>query len=163
MGKSAMRSSWTYKLGENIIWIVKEYKDLGVVIQDNLSSEKHINRIFSDTFMMLRNIWMGFHFLDKDMIKLITIMIRPKLEYAEVIWSPHKKKHVLKLERIQRIATKMVPDWKTYNMRNIKNEKTARSQLMTYTRQLLALHPWNNPMFSHPTCHSYLYFHPNVF
>ena len=37
-------------------------------------------------------------------------MIRPKLEYTEVIWSPHKKKHVLKLERIQRIATKMVPD-----------------------------------------------------
>ena len=54
---------------------------------------------------------MAFHFLDKDVIKkIITIMIRPKLEYAEVIWSPHKKKHVLKLERIQRIATKMVPE-----------------------------------------------------
>ena len=37
-------------------------------------------------------------------------MIRPKLEYAEVIWSPLKKKHVLKLEKIQRIATKMVPE-----------------------------------------------------
>ena len=37
-------------------------------------------------------------------------MIRPKPEYAEVIWSPHKKKHVSKLERIQRIATKMVPE-----------------------------------------------------
>ena len=41
--------------------------------------------------------------------KIITTMIRPKLEYADVIWFPHKKKHVLKLERIQRIATKMVP------------------------------------------------------
>ena len=37
-------------------------------------------------------------------------MIRPKLEYAEVTWPMHKKKHVLKLERIQRIATKMVPE-----------------------------------------------------
>ena len=37
-------------------------------------------------------------------------MIRPKLEYAEVISFPHKKKHVLKLGEIQRIATKMVPD-----------------------------------------------------
>ena len=37
-------------------------------------------------------------------------MIRPKLEYAEVIWSAHKKKPVLKLERIQRIAIKMVPE-----------------------------------------------------
>ena len=30
--------------------------------------------------------------------------------YAEVIWSPQKKKHVLKLEKIQRIATMMVPE-----------------------------------------------------
>ena len=60
---------------------------------------------------MLRNIWMVFHFLDKDMMrKIVTTMNRPKLEYAKVIWSPHKKKHVLKLERIQRITTKMVPE-----------------------------------------------------
>ena len=54
---------------------------------------------------------MAFHFLDKDIMReIITSMIRPKLEYAEVIWSPHKKKHVLKLERIQRITTKIVPE-----------------------------------------------------
>ena len=41
MGKSAMRPSWTYKLGENIISIAKEEKALVVVIQDNLSPEKH--------------------------------------------------------------------------------------------------------------------------
>ena len=106
-----MRPSWVYKLGENIISMAKEEKDLGVVIQDNLSLEKHINRIFGDTFMMLRNIRMAFDFLDKDMLRKIkTTMIKPKLEYAEVIWSPHKKRHVLKLERMQRIATKMVPE-----------------------------------------------------
>ena len=81
-----MRPSWTYKLGENIISIAKEEKDLGVVTQDNLSLEKHINRIFGDTFMMLRNIRMAFHFLDKDMMrKIITTMIRRKLEYAKVL------------------------------------------------------------------------------
>ena len=53
---------------------------------------------------------MAFHFLDKYMRKIITTMIRPKLEYAEVIWFSHNKKHVLKLERIQRIATKIVPE-----------------------------------------------------
>ena len=66
-----------------------------MVIQDNLSPQKHINRIFGDTFMMLRNIRMAFNFLDKDMMrKIITTMVRPKLEYAEVIWSLHKKEHV---------------------------------------------------------------------
>ena len=51
-GKSAMKPSWTYKLGENIVSIAKEEKDLGVVIQDNLSPEKHIDRIIGDTFRM---------------------------------------------------------------------------------------------------------------
>ena len=54
MGKSAMRHTWTYNLGQNIISIAKE-KVLVVVIQDNLSPEKHIDRIFDDTFRRLRN------------------------------------------------------------------------------------------------------------
>ena len=87
-----------------------------MVIQDNLASEKLIDRIFGDTSMILRNIWMAFHFLDKNMKKTITTMIIPKLEYPKVIWSPHKNKHVLKLEKIQKIASKMMPDL-TYDKR----------------------------------------------
>ena len=44
------------------------------------------------------------------MKKIITSMIRPKIEYAAVVWSPHKKKDIRKLERIQKAATKMVPE-----------------------------------------------------
>ena len=78
MGKSAIRPLWMHKLEVNILSIAKQEKDLGVVIQDNLSPEKHINGIFGDTLRM------AFHFLDKDMMrKIITTMIRPKLEYAE--------------------------------------------------------------------------------
>ena len=40
------------------------------------------------------------------MRKIISTMIRPKVEYVEVTWFPHKKKNVLKLERIQRITTR---------------------------------------------------------
>ncbi len=53
------------------------------------------------------------------MRKITTTMIRPKLEYAEAVWSPHKKKHTKKLERIERISTKLVSDFKklTYEER----------------------------------------------
>ncbi len=62
---------------------------------------------------MLRNIRMTFQFMDKDMIKkILTTVIRPKLVYAEVVWCSYKKKNINKLERIQRIATKMVPELK---------------------------------------------------
>ena len=82
-----------------------------MIIQDNLLPENHTDRIFGDSFRMLRNIRMAFNFLDKDMMKkTINTMIRPRLEYAELIWSLHKKKHLLKLESIQRITTKMVPE-----------------------------------------------------
>ena len=53
------------------------------------------------------------------MKKIIATMMRPRLEYAAVVWSPHKKKDVMKIERIQRAATKMVPELKdlTYEER----------------------------------------------
>ena len=108
-----MRPSWTYKLRQHIISIEEEDKDLGVVIQDNLSPEKHINKIFVNTFKMLRNKRMAFHFLDKDMVrKILTSMIRPKLEYSEAIRSPQNKKHVVELERKQKIENKMVQQLK---------------------------------------------------
>ena len=36
-------------------------------------------------------------------------LIRSKLEYVAVIWSPHKKKDIRKIEELQRTATKMAP------------------------------------------------------
>ena len=69
MGESGMRPTWTYKLGEHIISIKKKIKDLGVVIQDNLLPEKHIDKIFVYTFIMLKNIRMTFHFLEEDMVR----------------------------------------------------------------------------------------------
>ena len=41
-------------------------------------------------------------------------MIRPKLEYAAVVWSPHMLNDSRKLERTQKIATKMMPEIKDF-------------------------------------------------
>ena len=87
---------------------VKNY--LGVWITDNLSPEKHINKITGYAYLLLRNISVAFNYLDEERIKkLITSMILLKLEYVAVIWSPHKKKDIRKIEGIQRAATKMAP------------------------------------------------------
>ena len=47
MGKSAMKPSWTYKLGQYIITIEKK-EIFGYGIHDDLSPEKHIDRIFGN-------------------------------------------------------------------------------------------------------------------
>ena len=40
------------------------------------------------------------------------MMIRPKFEYIAVVQLPHMLKDIRKIERIQRIAIKMVPETK---------------------------------------------------
>ena len=113
MGKSKYRPYKEYKLGRETITEVNEEKDLGVIIQSNLSPEKHINKIFGKTYNTFQNIRLAFSYLDENMIKkIMTTLIRPQLEYAAVIWSPYMKKHVKKLERIQRLGTRMIPGYK---------------------------------------------------
>ena len=49
--------------------------------------------------------------IDADMVrKIITTYIRPTLEYASVVWNPHHVKNENNLERIQRAATRWVPE-----------------------------------------------------
>ena len=59
-------------------------------------------------YNLLRNIKVAFNYIDEDMIKkIITTLIRPRLEYAALVWSPNLKKHIRKVESIQRAASKI--------------------------------------------------------
>ncbi len=62
---------------------------------------------------------------------LITSIIRPRLEYAAVVWSPRLKKDVRKLERIQRAATKLPESLRDYTY----EERLERLDLTTLERR----------------------------
>ena len=51
---------------------------------------RNINKITNDTYRMVINMSVSFHYRDKDMIKILIMTVRPKLEYA-VAWSQHLK------------------------------------------------------------------------
>ena len=53
-------------------------------------------------------------FPSKDIfLKLYKSVVRPHLEYANVIWHPIFAKQLKKLENVQRRATKLVPNLKS--------------------------------------------------
>ncbi len=59
-------------------------------------------RLFSCISQLGKYTHTSFTYLDEEMVKkLIASIIRPRLEYAAVVWSPRLKKDIRKLERIQ--------------------------------------------------------------
>ncbi len=81
MGKSEKRTEWIYKMGDEVIKRNQHESDFRVIIQDDLSQQKHISNSFGNTYRMLKNVRTAFNYMDKDMMqKILTTMIRPKLE-----------------------------------------------------------------------------------
>ena len=92
---------------------VSSEKDLGILIDDKLKFLEHINVKVNKANQILGCIKHTFKHLNKEIFKLLyKSMVRPHLEYNSVVWSPHLKKDMDVIERVQRRATKMVPGLK---------------------------------------------------
>ena len=88
---------------------VFEEKDLGVLVDSNLNFEEHIISKVNKANSIMGLIRRSFSFLNGDLFKkLYTSYVRPHLEYAVAVWSPHLAKHVNLLEKVQIRATKLV-------------------------------------------------------
>ena len=88
---------------------VGEEKDLGVVIDSELSFDEHISAKVNKANAMVGLIRRTFSYLDSKMfLKLYTSFVRPHLEYAVAVWSPHLKKHIDLIEKVQMRATKLI-------------------------------------------------------
>ncbi len=62
-------------MGNNKLDKIEE-KDLKVLVTDNLSPERHVNKITAETYKLLRNISAAFTYLDKNVVrKLIVTLI----------------------------------------------------------------------------------------
>ena len=85
-------------------------KDLGVIIDNKLSFNQHIESKLLKAKQMLGIVRSTFKFIDEDIfLRLYKSIIRPHLEYADIVWSPTTKEYQDKLEKFQRRATRIIP------------------------------------------------------
>ena len=98
-----------YKVYGNEIDHVFEEKDLGVMVDMELSFENHIASKVRVANAMVGLIRRSFSYLSCSLFrKLYLAFVRPHLEYAQVVWSPHSKKLINMIENVQIRATKLV-------------------------------------------------------
>ena len=98
-----------YKILNKELEHVFEEKDLGVLIDSDLTFAEHISSKVNLANSVMGLIRRSFSYLDKHTFKkLYSAFVRPHLEYAQCIWSPKSKKYVDMIENVQRRATKLV-------------------------------------------------------
>ena len=77
----------------------------------DLKFSNHIARAANKGNSVTGAIRRSFRYMDKDMFsQLYKALIRGNLEYANTVWNPIKKGDADHLEKVQRRATKLVPD-----------------------------------------------------
>jgi hypothetical protein len=94
------------QLGNNILERVYTYKYLGVQITSDLSWSDHIHAKCSKARKLVGLLYRQFQG-DTDpatLFNLYSTLVRPHLEYACEVWSPHLKKEV---EQVQKFGLRM--------------------------------------------------------
>lgn len=123
---------FTYNVQDTPVTEVSKYKYLGLTINSQLKWNDHIQYITSSA---LRKLGLLRHKLKGTPanVKLLAYnsIIRPKLEYAAIVWDPHTAKDIKEIEKVQRRAVRFI-----YN----KYKRTDSPTNLMTTNQIKPLH-----------------------
>ena len=114
-GNAKVKSKYKMKEGDGKVTDIKHddevEKDLGVLFDTKLSFRQHIGCTVKKVNRMIGLTRRTFHYMDQEVFRLLfTSLMRPHMDYADCIWSPHLKVDIAQLENAQRRATRLVPD-----------------------------------------------------
>ena len=100
---------FSYYLGDNELERVSDVVDLGVSVATDLSYDIHIENQCKKAARMLGFVRRASRDFSADTLRHLYIsLVRPVLEYASVVWSPH---HVTKIDRLERIQRSFLRAW----------------------------------------------------
>ena len=108
VGKRNPRNN--YSMNEVQLAVTTSEKDLGVIVDEELNFHQHISSSVSKANQILGIIKRTFTQITAEMLPILfATLVRPHLEYGNVLWHLRFKLDADKVERVQRRATRLVP------------------------------------------------------
>jgi hypothetical protein len=135
--RKLVQHRFAYNVNGTNLERVTRMDDLGLCIQDNLMWDDHIRSIVakanSTQFMIKRSI--GHHAPFKAKLTLYTSLVRSKLEYGSVVWTPISKQNIKLLERVQRRASKYICGYRPLDYK--QRLEMTKLEPLSYRREML--------------------------
>ena len=100
-------ADWQMKFNVAKFENVQSAKHLGITITDNMDWGQHVSEISSKASKTLGFPRRNLAFAPRSTKEVAyKTLVRPKLEYAAPIWSPHSKLQINQIEKVQRTAVR---------------------------------------------------------
>lgn len=140
MSKKKNTIKKSYYLAGQVLESANQTKDLGVLVTTDLSWNTHIEYMCAKTNKLLGLVKrVCCHIRDpatRHVQLLYCTLVRPRLEYASNLWSPHTAKHVALIENIQRRATKFILNYPPSDVSYTERLKTLNLLPLEHRREI---------------------------
>lgn len=99
-----------YVISNELLGRVSWHKDLGVIFDEKLAFNFHIDMVTRKAYQMLGFIFRACKRFSNpnSLIALYKAYVRSRVEYCSVVWSPFYDKYISQVERVQRKFTRML-------------------------------------------------------
>ena len=109
IGHNNMQSN--YNMSNQQLPTTYQQLDLAIIINKDLKWQQQTEKRCKTANRALGVISRNFRYKNKELIlPLYKSLVRPHLEHAAQFWSPNLRRDIDKIEKIQRRATKMIPE-----------------------------------------------------
>ena len=135
--KSPVTPTVPLLLGNLPLQKVETFKYLGVLISQDMSWSSHIETTCSKAKKVLGLLYRKFYECSntETLVQLYLSLVRPHLEYACSVWSPHLVKDINAIENVQKFASRMA----THNWNLNYNDLLSLTDLPTLERRRMDL------------------------
>ncbi|KAK4316666.1 hypothetical protein Pmani_012192 [Petrolisthes manimaculis] len=99
-----------YHLNGTPLQKTTEEKDLGILVSCDLKPSQHVAKVAAKANSRLGIIKRNFIRDREILVPLYLSLVRPVMDYGVQSWSPYLVKDIQALEKVQRRATKLIPE-----------------------------------------------------